>query len=332
MFETIFTPYGVHRHRSAPLLLEREEFLAHLQRRGTGPVCLRAYASRLNQIVRFLNLTSLRGVGSSEINLAAQRWANYRGKHRHLLPGPWSAPSFVWLAKRWFRFHGRLLLPYRKFAFTDELKDYAEFMESKRRLSPFTVRSRLYQTARFLQWSSKYRRKRRLYSLSLKEVDGYFAAMANRWGRVSLSSVAAILRAFFVYAEGCRRCSPGIARGIKGPPIRLDSSAPGGPTWNEVLRLLRTTTGRTLVAVRARAILLLLCMYGLRRGEIVRLQLNDFDWRNGIFTVRRSKKGGLQQFPLRPEVSDSVLRYINSARPQSASKHLFLSFHPPLGR
>jgi|HubBroStandDraft_6_1064221.scaffolds.fasta_scaffold266000_1 hypothetical protein len=73
MFETIFTPYGVHRHRSAPLLLEREEFLAHLQRRGTGPVCLRAYASRLNQIVRFLNLTIVRGVGSSEIKLAARR-------------------------------------------------------------------------------------------------------------------------------------------------------------------------------------------------------------------------------------------------------------------
>ncbi len=62
MFESIFSPYGVHKHRSAPLLHEREEFLLHLQRRGTGPVCLRIYASRLNQIVRFLNLTSLRRV------------------------------------------------------------------------------------------------------------------------------------------------------------------------------------------------------------------------------------------------------------------------------
>lgn len=238
MFETIFTAYGVNRHQSAPLLREREAFLAHLQRRVTGRVCLRAYASRLNQIVRFLNLTSLRDVRSSEIKVAAQRWANYRGKHRHLLPGPWSAPSFVWLAKRWLRFHGRLLLPYRKFAFTDELRHYGEFMESERRLSAFTIRSRLYQTERFLRWSSKYRRKRQLCTLTLKDVDGYFAAMAGRWGNLSLSSVAAILRAFFVYAERYQRCSATIAPGIKGPPIRLDSSPPGGPKWNEVLRLI----------------------------------------------------------------------------------------------
>ncbi len=52
MFATIFTiPYGVHKHRSAPLLREREEFLAHIQRRGTSRDSLRIYASRLNQIV-----------------------------------------------------------------------------------------------------------------------------------------------------------------------------------------------------------------------------------------------------------------------------------------
>src|SRR5580704_17203770 len=156
MFETIFTPYGVRRHRSAPMLREREEFLAHLQRRGNIPTSLRCYASRLNQIVRFLNLTRLRAVRPSEIEVAARRWENYRGKHRHLFPGPWSAPSFIWLARRWFRFHGSLVLPRRKFAFARELRNYSEFMESERRLSPFTVRTRLYQTGRFLRWCSKY--------------------------------------------------------------------------------------------------------------------------------------------------------------------------------
>jgi integrase/recombinase XerD len=61
------------------------------------------------------------------------------------------------------------------------------------------------------------------------------------------------------------------------------------------------------------------------------LQLSDFDWGNGVFTVRRSKKGGLQQFPLRPEVSESVLAYIKNTRPQASCTTLFLSFHPPFG-
>jgi integrase/recombinase XerD len=195
-------------------------------------------------------------------------------------------------------------------------------MESERRLSSFTVRTRLYQTGRFLRWFSRCRAKRQLALISLKDVDGYFSAMVNQWSRVSLSSVAAILRAFFLYAEGRRRCSAGIARGIKGPPIRPDSSAVGGPKWKEVLKLLRTTKGRTPVAIRAQAVLQLLSLYGLRRGEIVRLQLSDFDWPNDIFTVRRSKRGGLQQFPLRREVSNSILRYIWSARPPSSCKHV----------
>jgi len=330
MFETIFTPYGARRHRSAPLLREREEFLVHLQRRGTGRVCLRIYASRLNQIVRFLNLTSLRSVKPNEIKIAARRWGNYHGKHRHLSPGPWSEPSFVWLAKRWFRFHGKLALPRRKFALSAELDGYADFMRS-RGLSPYTIPTRIYQVGRFLRWVSKSQRKRDLKAVSLKDVDRYLAVKADVWRNVSLSTVAGVLRSFFRYAEDHGLSCEGIARGIKGPPIRLTSHIPHGPKWSEVTRLLRTTTGKEPVAIRARAILLLLCRYALRRGEIVRLELNDFDWENRIFTVRRSKKGGLQQFPLQPDVASALTNYIRDVRHRSSSKHLFLSFHPPFG-
>jgi integrase/recombinase XerD len=266
-----------------------------------------------------------------EIENAARRWASYRGKYRHIPAGPWSEPSFVWLAKRWLRFHRKLILPCAKVAFADELREYAKFMESERGLSPSTVTGRMTQTCCFLRWFSKGRRNCSLSAISLNDVDRYFFVKAKQWSEVSLSSCASILRAFFVYAERRRWCRTGIALGIKGPIVRQSSSAPGGPRWREVLRLLRTTNGGTPVALRAKAILLLLCLYALRRGEIIRIQLGDFDWRNGLFTVRRSKRGGLQQFPLRREVTDSVLRYIRSARPPCSCKNLFVSFHPPFG-
>ena len=333
MFESVFNLRASHRHRLAPLLREREAFLTHLQRGGTGRDCLRAYASRLNQIVRFLKLKKLRLVRRSEIKIAARRWANYRGKYRHVAAGPWSVPSFVWLAKRWFQFHGKLILPRQTFAYTETLDLYAEFLKTERRFSPVTIRGRLYQTRCFLRWLSKHRRKRELIKISLDDVDRYFAAMANRWGKVSLSSCAATLRAFFLYAESRRLCRAGMARGIKGPSMRQVSPAQKSPIpeWKEVLRLLHSTNGRTPIAIRARAILLLLCLYGLRRSEIVRLEVNDFDWKNHVFTVRRAKHGGLQQFPLLRKVSDAILRYIRNARPRSSCSHVFLSFHPPFG-
>ena len=76
---------------------------------------------------------------------------------------------------------------------------------------------------------------------------------------------------------------------------------------------------------------MLVSFYALRRGEVTRLQLSDFDWRERVFTVRRSKRGGLQQFPLRSDVSAAILRYINTVRPRSTCNLVFISFHPPFG-
>jgi site-specific recombinase XerD len=273
----------------------------------------------------------MRRVSPREINSAARKWANDQGKFRHLAAGPSSGPTFIWLAKQWFRFHGKLVVPSRRFAFTDELQEYSDFMTTERHLSAATIRGRIGQTTCFLRWCSRHQRLRQLSLISLNNVDRYFSANANRWSAVSVSSCAAVLRAFFTYAESRQWCRAGIACGIKGPAISLGSFVPDGPKWHEVLRLVRSTNGNTPVEIRARAILMLLSFYGLRRGELVRLQLNDFNWRERVFTVRRSKRGGLQQFPLRSDVSKAILRYIKSARPRSSCSHLFISFHPPFG-
>src|SRR5258705_9920677 len=82
MFETIFTLCAAHKHRLAPLLREREEFLAYLQSRGMSRGCLRNYASRLNQIIRFLKLKRMRPVRPREIAIAARQWAKYQGEFR----------------------------------------------------------------------------------------------------------------------------------------------------------------------------------------------------------------------------------------------------------
>jgi integrase/recombinase XerD len=330
MFETVFTRKGAERHRRAPLLREREAFLAYLQRRGTGRSCLKIYSSRLNQIVRFLKLKKLRRVRMSEIKAAARRWASYRGQYRHSPAGPYSEPSFVWLARRWLKFHGKLIVPQRRFWSTEELAQYAAALREQK-FSSVTIHGRVAHTRRFLEWCAKRLHKRQLSALSVRDIDKYFSEMASRWGTVTIATCATALRPFFLYAESCGWC-PKIALGIKAPTRHLGSSLPAGPKWVEVLRLLRSTKGRTPVTIRARAILLLVCLYGLRRGEVIRLQLSDFDWPNGVFTVRRSKLGGLQQFPLRREVSNAILRYIRHARPPlSSCNHVFVSFHPPFG-
>src|SRR6266850_4693235 len=96
------------RHRTAPLLREREQFLSHLLRQGTSHHRVRSIAAYLIHVVRLLELTSLRSVEVEEIKKAGECWANCQGPHRRRKAGRAAAFCFTYVAKKWFRFHGRL--------------------------------------------------------------------------------------------------------------------------------------------------------------------------------------------------------------------------------
>jgi site-specific recombinase XerD len=66
---------------------------------------------------------------------------------------------------------------------------------------------------------------------------------------------------------------------------------PEGPEWKDVQRLVKGAEGGGPATIRARVILLLFAIYGLRSGEVARLQLSDVDWRAETFTVSHSKRG-----------------------------------------
>jgi integrase len=61
-----------------------------------------------------------------------------------------------------------------------------------------------------------------------------------------------------------------------------------------VQRLLAGILGKSVSALRARAILSLFAICGLRSGEVSRLLLSDFDWSAETFAVTHSKRGGTQ--------------------------------------
>jgi len=70
------------RHEAAPLLKEREQYLAHLLRQGFSRKAIRSTAAYLIHIVRVMNMTALRSVRPEEINTAGQLWVAYERPHR----------------------------------------------------------------------------------------------------------------------------------------------------------------------------------------------------------------------------------------------------------
>jgi hypothetical protein len=71
MIESLFVLRHVRaRHREAPMLNEREEYLSHLLRLGATPTNLQSIAAYLLNIVRLLEMTCPRSIAPAQIQKA----------------------------------------------------------------------------------------------------------------------------------------------------------------------------------------------------------------------------------------------------------------------
>src|SRR6267378_3078280 len=167
-------PLALTRHRTAPPLREREQCLTRLLWQGTSHRRVRSIAAYLIHIVRLLELTSLRSVGVEEIKKAGECWANYRGPHRRRKAGRAAAFCFTNVAKKWFRFHGRLTVPpVPTHPFSELIKDFIECRRSTQGLSQDTIRSYSSRAKVFLRWLAS--RHQVLSSVSPHDVDDFLA-------------------------------------------------------------------------------------------------------------------------------------------------------------
>jgi len=76
--------------------------------------------------------------------------------------------------------------------------------------------------------------------------------------------------------------------------------------------------------------LMLLAVYGLRRGEVARLQLDDLDWAGERIVVPRPKQRRIQHYPLVPPVGEAIVRYLQEVRPRCTYRSLFLTMAAPI--
>jgi len=81
--------------------------------------------------------------------------------------------------------------------------------------------------------------------------------------------------------------------------------------------------------VRDRAILMLLAIYGMRAGEVASLQLDQVDWRKRVIRVHRLKRREPQLYPLVLSVAVALARYIDTTRPKTPHREIFIGLQAP---
>ncbi len=120
-----------------------------------------------------------------------------------------------------------------------------------------------------------------------------------------------------------------LAGAVLGPRVYRHEQCPRFLTRAEIDAVLAAIDRQTPVGRRDYAMVLLLAVYGVRGNEVVRLRLDDLDWRSQLIHIRSRKAGNNTTYPLSVPVGEAILAYLRQDRPASAHREVFLTMYAP---
>jgi site-specific recombinase XerD len=106
------------------------------------------------------------------------------------------------------------------------------------------------------------------------------------------------------------------------------STVPKHLSPEEVERVLHACNRRTASGRRDYGVLLLLARLGLRAGEVVALELDDINWRDGEIMVR-GKGRFHDRMPLLADVGEALTSYLRRDRPVCQTRRVFVCMKAP---
>jgi len=329
MFEQLFQrPSALARHQNAPYAEERARYLSHCLQQGYSRTTVLYLARELLWVARKLSVYPDLRLTLAQIETVAQGWEERQRGWGQTLHLQWTRRRFVMVARLWLRFHGGLREPEAAVPCAEHLESFLTWMEVERGLAPLTIRRRAGYIGQFLHW---YGPQGHAFSdMRLVDVDAFLVHGATAgWSRVSVNNVASALRVFLRYAAMQGWCAATLADAIRGPRIFAEEALPAGSDWADVQRVLASMHTDQPADIRDRAMLLLFALYGLRTSEVAALTLDDIDWENDRLQVTRAKGGKPRAYPLVPPVGNALVQYLQTVRPHSSSREIFLTLRPP---
>lgn len=315
------------RHVAAPYAEERARYLDYCVERGDSFAVVLTKASDLLWIVSKLGANPGLQLTMAEIGAVVVGGNDGEGICHHNLDSAHVRKRLLDAARSWLRYLGLLCKPGPIVPFQSRLDEYCQWAKHERGLSDRSIYSFRRRIRHFLLWYGTSA-ERSLLDIRVVDVDAYLGSQ-RQWCRVTVRNVVDALRAFFRFGAQQGWCRPDLAGAIQGPRIYALEQLPAGPAWAEVRQLLAGLDPDRPSDIRARAILMLLAIYGLRASEVVQLRLDDIDWERDQLRVPRAKRREPQVYPLLPSVGNALLQYLQSVRHPSPRREVFLTLISP---
>ena len=332
MFESLFVyPAVLRRHQEGPLAAERVAYLEGHVARGVAHATLLRRATYGLAVAEALARTPRAATTArwtpTEVDALAAAWAR-----RQVTAGRAASPqrphdNFYLVAVEFLGMLGRFGAPPPPSS-PHEAR-IADFLaaQAERWPSAATCAAGRWQVAAFLAYLDH--EGHTLERLQPADVDAYFHHVGAGWSRASIHTAGKILRVWFRHAARRGWARAGLADALLLPRLYHHEGLPLGPAWDAVGTVIAGLAGADPATLRDRALLLLLATYGLRSGEVRRLQLEDVNWPQAHLRIVRSKSHRPEIVPLAADVGAALARYLRHGRPPTALRTIFLTLRAP---
>jgi len=206
------------------------------------------------------------------------------------------------------------------------LRSFATWLERERALALSSITLRVASARVFVEALGGNGGVRTLRRLGVAEVEDFFVDYAEDHGVAARRSMQAAMRLLLRFATERRWVRPQVADAVPSMRSYRLSGVPRGLAREQVRAVITAAAKRSL---RDYAIVLLFAVYGIRRGQVTGLGLDDIDWRRRTITFAAHKGGKTVQHRLAPAVATAISEYIRHGRPDSDERAVFLRERPP---
>jgi integrase/recombinase XerD len=332
-----FSRNQVHRSSVAPYRLE-EVIQVWRKNRTPGPMTIPRYVSWLRRFALYCQSCDL-DQRTELTQLGARRFAHWwrsKGSRRHgrlnvtarLSHSALHAVAFALAAlgesmPQWS--------PPKGPPIPDRFQAFADYLRAVRGNGDHTIRMKI----RILTAFECYRQflDRADSPISLTDIDSYITSCRRRFSRKTVVLTCSAIRAYLRFLHVTRKMNVDLSASVLAPTVRPAERPYRGLPWTDVQKILHAVNRTHSMGRRDYALLLMMSVYGLGAGEVIRLRLDDVNWQMGTIHVVRAKTGAEYFLPLLPAVARSLADYLMRGRPPHAiDREIFLGVRSPFAR
>jgi site-specific recombinase XerD len=211
------------------------------------------------------------------------------------------------------------------------LHDYANHLEMNCGLALETRHYRLRHAREFL--ASRFPRGRiQLSRLKPEDTVRFVTDIAARCQRSTAQQAACSVRSLLRFLRMNGLCGEGLVRAVPWVPHWRLANLPESMAEEQLRRILDSFNRSTATGRRDYSMALCMVDLALRVSEVVEIDLEDIDWRNGVVRIGSMKERQTRQLPLPRRLGEAIAAYLKDGRPNSSSRRVFLRHRAPMGR